>query len=223
MRAIRFAKSRVISTHHDSIWAKPRNNCFSFNFNASARKIAFNKAHWCLLHFFQRRATPLRSLVVAENLWRLSVNLFLFAAKVQQVECCDFSARPRGVENHIFATPRNMQIAFEIVCLSAFQKNILCSVINFNVKATVTTKGEERKNVTAKTISAFKANNMERKLAIQISNFTRQLAQHYDDSTKDNTMASDVNLWVNKISYFWVDEVSFSCLSSAQRVGLSIM
>lgn len=37
-------------------------------------------------------------------------------------------------------------------------------------------------------ISASKANNMEWKLAIQISNFARQLAQHYDDSTKDNTM-----------------------------------
>lgn len=45
-------------------------------------------------------------------------------------------------------------------------------------------------------------NNMEWKLAIQISNFTRQIAQHYDDFAEDKTMASNVNLLVNKIFSF---------------------
>lgn len=93
--------------------SQPRNNCFSFNFNASARQIAFNKARWCLLHFFHRARSLSRKIYGGFRSRIFSSYLFVLAAKVQQVECCDFSARPLGVENHIFAT-RNMQIAFEM-------------------------------------------------------------------------------------------------------------
>lgn len=43
------------------------------------------------------------------------------------------------------------------------------------------------------------------------------VAKHYDDFTEDKTMASNVNLWVNKI-FLFVDEV-FSPFSE-QRSGV---